>query len=112
MGHVGFFGIFVVLNVFHQVFTGFLTCSQSFQTVPQHVPNSTSVCQISFALSFTPLMHIKAAQKEETTIGVSILELSKARLIFKFLNFWVMDQSMMPPSQKEKKKKNELWGSN
>jgi hypothetical protein len=51
-------------------------------------------------------MHIKAAQKEETTIGVSILELSKARLIFNFFNFWGDGPINDAPITKGKKKKN------
>jgi len=55
-------------------------------------------------------MHIKAAQKEETTIGVSILELSKARLIFNFFNFWGDGPINDAPITKGKKKKNWTLG--
>jgi hypothetical protein len=62
---------------------GFQHCSLTSQSVPQHVPNSTSLYLIPFALSSTLVTYIGGP--EGGTYNISLLGLSKALLIFIFI---------------------------
>jgi hypothetical protein len=67
-----------VVTFLKQVLNGFLTFSPSSQGDPQHVPNSSSLYPVSFALS----SRVTYNEPEGGDYNVSILGLFKSQLIF------------------------------
>jgi hypothetical protein len=79
----------------HQILNEFFKCLPSSQCVPKHVPDSTSLYPISFALSSTFITYTITPKGGD--YNRSILGLFKA-----LLNFFVMGQSKMPITKVKK----------
>ncbi len=115
-GDVGFFGFLLSLMCSHRVLTNFPTSSSSSQCALQHVPNSTSLYPISFALSYTLVNYISSPKGEECNISTNFVTIQPRILfiiiiIIIWVLFWFVCNGYINYARhKRKKNKIELWG--